>query len=124
MTTDASDVPIGGLLSQQDETGKERLIYAYSQSLDSVQKNYGITDKELLAVVKSVEKLRRYLLGKKFILRTDHKELSYLRDAKNPTSRLLRWALKLQEYQFKIEYIRGEDNFADGVVDIALAKTK
>ncbi|KAF9761730.1 Retrovirus-related Pol polyprotein from transposon, partial [Nosema granulosis] len=55
-----------------------------------------------------------YLLGKEFTLKTDHKSLTYLWETKNPTSRLLRWAMKLQEFKFKIEYIKGEDNASDG----------
>ena len=80
--------------------------------MDAAQKKYGIKDKELLAVIKSVEHFRRYLLGKEFILKTDHKALLYLTEAKNPTSRLLRWALKLQEYHFEVEYVEGDANGA------------
>ncbi|KAF9761611.1 Retrovirus-related Pol polyprotein from transposon 17.6 [Nosema granulosis] len=82
--------------------------------ISAFSKNYSVTDKELLAVVKGIEHYRHYLLGKHFTLRTDHKSITYLWDAKNPTSRLLRWSMKLQEYSFKIEYVRGEDNIADG----------
>ncbi|KAF9761707.1 Retrovirus-related Pol polyprotein from transposon 17.6 [Nosema granulosis] len=76
------------------------------------------TDKELLGVVKSIENYRHYLLGRESVLRTDHKALTYLWESKNPTSRLLRWSMKLQEYKFRIEYVKGEDNVADGVIRI------
>ncbi|KAF9760731.1 Transposon Tf2-8 polyprotein [Nosema granulosis] len=65
-------------------------------------------------MVKSIENYRHYLLGRMFTLRTDHKALIYLVNAKNPSSRLLRYSLKLQEYTFKIEHVKGEDNIADG----------
>lgn len=68
--------------------------------------NYGIINRELLAVVKATEHFRKYLLGRDFILRTDHKALEFLRSANNPTSRMLRWALKLQEFTFEVEYIK------------------
>jgi hypothetical protein len=48
------------------------MVYVYSKTMDNAQKNYSVTDKELLAVVKSMENFRRYLIGKAFILRTDH----------------------------------------------------
>ncbi|MGL5772511.1 MAG: reverse transcriptase domain-containing protein, partial [Bacteroidales bacterium] len=113
LTTDASDTGIGAILTQKDDDGHEKMIYAYSKLLDSPQKNYSVTDKELLAVVKSIEHFRRFLVGKRFILRTDHKALEYMSTCKNPTARLLRWALKLQEYDFEIQYIRGPTNKAD-----------
>ncbi|MGL5708894.1 MAG: reverse transcriptase domain-containing protein [Aeromonas sp.] len=115
LTTDASESAIGGILSQVDNDGTEKLIYAYSKTLDGTQQNYSVTDKELLAVIKSIQYFRRYLLGRKFLLRTDHQAISYIKEAKNPTSRLLRWGLILQEYDFNVEYIKGEKNGADGL---------
>lgn len=83
--------------------------------MDQAQKNYSITDKELLAVVKSIEYFRHYMIGKPFILRTDHKAIEYLWSCKKEKSRIMRWALKLQDYSFKIQYIKGENNPADGL---------
>ncbi|KAF9761100.1 Retrovirus-related Pol polyprotein from transposon [Nosema granulosis] len=114
LTTDASDTGIGAILAQIDDQGRERMISAYSKNFDKHQNNYSVTDKELLAVVKSIEHYRHYLLGKEFLLRTDHKALTYLWESKNPSSRLLRWSMKLQEYKFRLEYIKGENNAADG----------
>ncbi|KAF9760761.1 Retrovirus-related Pol polyprotein from transposon 17.6 [Nosema granulosis] len=93
---------------------RENMTSDFSKNFDKHQMNYSVTDKELLAVVKGVEHYRHYLLGKEFTLKTDHKSLTYLWETKNPTSRLLRWAMKLQEFKFKIEYIKGEDNASDG----------
>ncbi|KAF9760594.1 Retrovirus-related Pol polyprotein from transposon [Nosema granulosis] len=115
LTTDASDIGIGAILTQKDAAGREQMIAAFSKSLDKAQKNYSVTDKELLGIVKSIEHFRHYLLGKQFTLRTDHKALAYMWEAKNPCSRILRWSLKLQEYCFKVEYIKGENNVADAL---------
>lgn len=101
LTTDASSVGIGGVLSQLDGNGNENMIYTYSKSLDKAQQNYSVTDRELLAVVKCTDYFRHYLLGKTFILKTDHKALEYLWTAKKLTGRMLRWALKLQEFKFE-----------------------
>ncbi|KAF9752811.1 Transposon Ty3-G Gag-Pol polyprotein, partial [Nosema granulosis] len=114
LTTDASDTGIGAVLSQKDENGKERMISAFSKRLDKCQKNYSVTDKELLGLVKGIENYRHYLLGRPFTLRTDHRALTYLWETKNPVGRLLRWSLKLSEYDFRVEYIKGDDNIADG----------
>ncbi|MGL5690887.1 MAG: RNase H-like domain-containing protein, partial [Bacteroidales bacterium] len=115
LTTDASNYAIGGILSQQNSDGKEEMIYAYSKGLDKAQLNYSVTDKELLAVVKCLEHFRHYLIGKEFLLRTDHKALEYLWNAQNPNSRMLRWSLKIQDFKFQVKYIKGEDNYADGI---------
>ncbi|MGL5771315.1 MAG: pol polyprotein, partial [Bacteroidales bacterium] len=115
LTTDASSTGIGAVLSQINKNGSEEMICAFSKKLDKAQMNYSVTDRELLAVVKGIDNFRHYLLGKPFSLRTDHKALEYLWKAKNPTGRFLRWGLKLQEYTFTPIYIKGDDNFADGL---------
>ncbi|KAF9761154.1 Retrovirus-related Pol polyprotein from transposon opus [Nosema granulosis] len=92
LVTDASDVGIGAILLQKDSNGRERLISAFSKKLDKCQKNYSVTDKELLGLVKGIEHYRHYLLGRPFILRTDHKALTYLWETKNLSGRLLRWS--------------------------------
>ncbi|KAI5151211.1 hypothetical protein ENBRE01_1973 [Enteropsectra breve] len=115
LTTDASDKAIGAILSQRDKEGNEKIVHYFSKILDETQKNYCITDKELLAVVKGIDKFRRYLLGKKFILKTDHQALTFMKEAKNTNSRILRWSLRLQEYDFEIQYIKGEENGADAL---------
>ena len=115
LTTDTSGYAYGAILSQRQDNGIEKMIYAYSKTMDQAQRNYSVTDKEPLGVVKSMEHIRRYLLGKKFILRTDHKALIYLANASDPSSRMLRWRLKMQEYEYQIEHIQGELNGADGL---------
>lgn len=114
LITDASEIGMGAILAQKDKNGNERMISAFSKNFDKHQRNHATTDKELLGVVKGIENYRHYLLGKEFTLRTDHKALTHLWECKDPTTRLLRWAMKLQEYKFKVEYIKDEDNAADG----------
>ncbi|KAI5175962.1 hypothetical protein PAEPH01_2216, partial [Pancytospora epiphaga] len=113
ITDDASDVAIEAMLAQEDKCGHEQMIYTFSKTLDKAEKNYCITNRELLAIVKAVQHFRHYLLGKEFVLCTDHKALAYLRSAQNPNSRMLIWALIPQEFSFKVEYINGDSNAAD-----------
>lgn len=72
--------------------------------------NYSTIEKELLAVVHFVQHFRPYLWGRKFTVRTDHKPLVWLDSVKDPTSRLLRWRIKLNEYNYVPEYKAGKNN--------------
>ena len=71
LDADASKYAIGAELSQV-QNGVERTIAYASNILLPAQKRYCVTRKELLAVVKFTDQFRHYLLGKEFILRTDH----------------------------------------------------
>lgn len=122
LITDASSIAIGAILAQKDEEGRMRMISAYSKRLDTAQQNYTITERELLAIVKACEHFKHYLWGKEFELHTDHKALTYLQTCKDPTLRLLRWALSLQQFDIKIVYIKGGDNIADCLSRINQAK--
>lgn len=115
LTTDASQYGISAILSQRNENNSESIISCYSKSMDKAQLNYTVTEKELLAIIKGLEHYRAYLVGKEFILKTDHASLQYLNTAKNLSGRMLRWSLKIQDFKFKILYIKGEENYADGL---------
>jgi len=109
VTTDASKYAIGGILSQ-GEIGKDRPIAYTSRLLNAAEQNYSTIEKELLAIVYSVNYFRPYLYGHKFNLVTDHRPLVWLESVKDPTSRLVRWRLKLAEYEYKIIYKAGKIN--------------
>ena len=121
LSTDASKVGVGAVLSQMDEEGRERPIYYASRSLNGAERNYSTIERELLAIVYAVEKFRYYLLGKEFTISTDHNPLTYLNNLTLSSSRLTRWRLKLAEYDFKIKYKKGQlNNNADALSRIEL----
>ena len=109
VTTDASEFAIGGILSQ-NIAGKELPIAYASRLLNKAEINYATIEKELLAIVYCVRHFRPYLYGRKFILFTDHRPLIWLHRVKDPTSRLVRWRLKLAEYEYEIRYQPGKSN--------------
>jgi hypothetical protein len=109
LTTDASNEGVGAVLSQ-GEIGKDFPIAFASRSLNKAEKNYSTTEKELLAIVWGVRYFRPYLYGTKFTIVTDHKPLTWIVSVKDPGSRLLRWRLKLEEYDYEIVYKRGVAN--------------
>ena len=99
LDTDASDFAIGGVLSQvQDE--KERPISFASKVLNSAQRDNCTTRKELLAVVIFTRHFRHYLLGRVFLIRTDHASLVWLMRFKHPSGQLACWLIELAQYAF------------------------
>ena len=63
LNCDASDVSLGSVLSQVDEEGNHCVISFASRVLNSSERNYNVTEKELLSVVFSCGKFRTYILG-------------------------------------------------------------
>lgn len=109
LTTDASNEAVGSILSQ-GPLGKDLPVSYYSRTLNKAEQNYSTTEKELLAIVDSVKHFRPYLFGQKFSVITDHKPLTWLMNCKDPSSRLVRWRLKLLEYDYDIKYKPGKLN--------------
>ena len=83
-----------------------------SRTLIGAELKYATTEKELLAMIFAVAHFRPYIFGRKFKLITDHKALTWLAQLKDPTisSRLARWKIKLQEYDYEIVYKPGRVN--------------
>ena len=107
LDVDACDVGIGGVLHQIQD-GRERVIAYASRALNKAERNYCITEKELLAVRYFVEYFRQYLLGRKFLVRSDHQALVYLFSLKEPRGKTARWIEVLAHYDFSIEYRPGK----------------
>lgn len=107
--TDASSRGIGGVLCQEKDGLLHPVLYASRKLLDREQR-YSTVERECLAIVWSIDKFSRYLYGQEFMLETDHRPLTYLRQSKLKNSRLMRWALALQEYKFHILPVSGKSN--------------
>ena len=89
LDVDASDIGIGGIIHQVQ--GEQEKVIAYaSRSLNKAEKNYCITEKELLAVRYFIEYYRQYLLGRRFRVRTDHQALIWLFRLKEPRGKIAR----------------------------------
>ena len=84
--------------------------------MNSAQRNYCPTRRELLAVVASLQHFRHYLLGNEVILRTDHHSLKWLKTFQRPEGILVRWIEALSEFSYSIEHRSGRLHCnADGV---------
>ncbi|KAI4293356.1 hypothetical protein PAPHI01_2630 [Pancytospora philotis] len=106
--TDASGFGIGAALCQVID-GVERVVLWISRKLSVAELNYTTTEKECLAIIWAIKKLKIYLCNE-FTIRTDHSALQWLLRTNEPTGRLARWIMCLQEFQYKIEHVRGRDN--------------
>ena len=100
--TDASKYQLGAVISQ-----KGKPIAFYTRKLNSSQKNYTTTERELLAIVETLKEFRNILLGHRVIVYTDHQNLTY---KVFNTERVMRWRMIAEEYGAELRYIKGTHN--------------
>ena len=106
LQTDASQEGLGIALIQHGTDGDHVIAYA-SRTLTASEKKYSVTEKECLAIVWGIEKMRPYLEGYHFTVITDHQSLRWLHSIKSPSGRLARWSVYLQQFDFDIRYRKG-----------------
>ncbi|GLB33349.1 putative retrotransposable element tf2 155 kda protein type 1-like [Lyophyllum shimeji] len=107
---DSSDFATGAVLSQQSpEDEKWHPVAFYSKSLNAVERNYEIHDKEMLAIIRALEEWRHFLEGArhKVEIYTDHKNLQYFLTAKKLNRRQARWSLYLANFDFVLHHRPG-----------------
>ncbi len=104
--SDASNRSIGAVLSQKDDDGLEHVISYASKALDKHEKNYPITEKEMLGAIYAAKQFRQYLYGQKWTLVTDHIALQY--SIFNLKGRLLHWSMLLADHDVTIMYRPGK----------------
>jgi len=107
LDTDASSTGTGAVLSQM-VNGEEKVLFYASHSLSKSERNYCTTRRELLAIVRYLRQFRTYLLGKRFLLRTDHKSLQWLMNWKTPSSsQYFSWLEEIMQFNFDIVHRPG-----------------
>lgn len=106
LTTDASNVAIGAVLSQENKP-----VAFISRTLSSTEQNYATNEKEMLAIVWSLQSLRNYLYGHSgFKIYTDHQPLTFAISDKNSNLKLKRWKAFIEEFSPKLIYKPGKEN--------------
>ena len=110
--TDASDFAIAGILSQKFEDGKIHPVRFVSRKLNPAQLNHDVYDKEMLAVVSSLQKNRHYLLEAihKTTIYSDNQNLTYFKSAILLNRRQARWSEELKQYNLQLLYRKGTAN--------------
>ena len=102
---DASKEGLGGVLLQNDHA-----ICYESQKLKEHEKNYPTHDIYLDAIIHALRMWRHYLIGRRFLLKTDNMSLKYLFDQQDLNARKARWLDLLTEYYFEQKHIKGKEN--------------
>lgn len=104
LRTDAWDSCLGPMMMQEQMSFLHPVAYA-SRDLLSREKNYATIERKHWRL-----KFHVHLYAREFKVQTDHQPLEYLHKMKAPNSRILRWSLLLQEYQFRVRYRKGVNN--------------
>jgi transposase InsO family protein len=115
LRTDASNSGIGAMLYQMQEAPPAaQPVVFLSRTFRGAEERWTTAEKEAYAVFWAVQKLESHLLGHPFVVETDNKTITYMANSKTP--KIIRWRLKLDEFDFQIRHISGKDNVvADGL---------
>ncbi|GBM03940.1 Retrovirus-related Pol polyprotein from transposon 17.6 [Araneus ventricosus] len=108
--TDSSDMGMGVVLSQLNENKEEHPILYLSKKFSNVERKYCTTEKECASIIFAIKRLHYYLDGQNFTIMTDHNPLVWLKSNASSNPRLMRWALALQPYNFKIIHRPGKNH--------------
>ena len=112
LETDASLAGLGAVLSQRDKKGLLHPVAYASRALHKHELNYPITELETLGLVWAVKYFRAYLLGHHCVVLTDHSACTSLLHATNPSAKLARWAMIIQEMDLEIKHRPGKTNYS------------
>lgn len=101
---------VAGVLMQRGEMNKMQPVSYYSQKTSKEELKYHSFELEALAIVCSFERYRVYLIVREFVIKTDCNSLKLLAEKRDLSPRIGRWFMKLSEFNYTIEYVRGYKN--------------
>ena len=110
LQTDASQHGIAGILCQYDANGLLHPVMYASRKLSFAESRYSSIERELLAIVWSLQHYSHIVFGQEITVQTDHQPLRYSDSLSEKNSRLTRWSLILQNFRLSVEYKRGSLN--------------
>ena len=108
--TDASNIAVGAVLMQRDKKIKNlRPIAFFSKSLNSTQKRYSTTKKELLGIHLALKEFKYLILGYDIELYTDHKPLTpFFYNRLPQDAAMARWTIDMQPFNCTVKYFAGK----------------
>ena len=112
LSADASSFRLGAVLCQRQPDGYLKPVAYASRSLSPTECRYAQVEKEALAITWSAERFSNYLIGKEFLVETDHKPLVPLLGQKGLDKlppRIQRFRMRLLRFQYSIVHIPGKD---------------
>jgi transposase InsO family protein len=106
---DASKYASGAVLTQLDSNGDRHPCAFISKTFSPTERNYEIYDRELLALIRALEEWRHYIQGSAHTttVYSDHKNLTFYREARKLNRRQARWSLYLSEFDVKLVHMAG-----------------
>ena len=105
LTTDASDIGVSGILTQQD-----KLIRLYSKKLNATEQKYTVVEKEIYAIVLALKEFRNLIHGSEIEVKTDNRNICF--DSNPLSSRAQRWKTSIQEFNCQFTHTSGKTNTA------------
>lgn len=107
--SDASKYATRAVLTQLDSNGDRHPISFISKTLSPTERNYEIYDQELLGIIRALEEWWHYIQGSPHstVVFSDHKNLTYYREAKKLNRWQARWLLYLSEFDVKLVHLPG-----------------
>ena len=106
---DTSKYASGAVLTQVDGNGNRHPCAFISKTFSETERNYEIYDRELLVIIRALEEWRHYIQGSPHttLILSDHKNLTYYREARKLNRRQARWSLYLSEFDIKLIHTPG-----------------
>ena len=115
---DASGIGIGAVLMQE-----KRPIAYFSEKLSGAALNYPTYDKEMYALVRTLETWQHYLWPKEFVIHTDHESLKHLKGQGKLNRRHAKWVEFIETFPYVIKYKQGKENVAANALSRRYALT-
>ncbi|GFX69515.1 hypothetical protein TNCV_1768861 [Trichonephila clavipes] len=106
--TDASQQVYGAVLFQEQDDGRLHPVYYMSKKTNTAKEKYSSYELEVLAIVSALKKLRVYLLGQKVKIVTDYSAFQKTMGKKDLITRIARWAMLLEEFDYEIIHRPGQ----------------